>query len=101
MAKKTFKSKAKQIPEVREPIGQEPLFPLKGYLILNVIFWGYCLVQLVVLRWLFRDVVGLIFFFVVLGAGFTLVSVYDYAYDRLTHRNKDNSLKHEAGGTRG
>jgi type III secretory pathway component EscU len=77
---------------VKQTLEPEPLFPLKGYLILNGIFWAYCLIQLLVLLWLFRDIVGLIFFFVVLGVGFTLVSIYDYTYDRIAYKK---SLKKE------
>jgi len=62
------------------------LFPLKGYIILNVVFWVYCVIQLVIVSWLFRDIVGLVFFFVVLGVGFTLVSIYDYTYDRIRYK---------------
>jgi hypothetical protein len=71
-----------------ETIKPEPLFPLKGYLILNLIFWAYCILQLAVLSWIFKDVVGLIFFFIVLGVGFSLVSAYDYIYDRIAYKNK-------------
>jgi len=78
--------------EILEP---EPLFPLKGYLILNAVFWGYCLIQMLVLLWLFKDIVGLIFFFCVLGGGFTLVSIYDYVYDRIVYKRslKDKEKK--------
>lgn len=73
---------------VAETIKPEPLFPLKGYLILNIVFWAYCILQLVVMTWLFKDVVGLIFFFIVLGIGFSVVSAYDYIYDRIAYKNK-------------
>jgi|GEM_PF-2626534 len=66
----------------------QALFPLKGYLILNAVFWAYCLIQIVALTWLFKDIVGIVFFFVVLGIAFTLVSVYDYSYDRLVSGKK-------------
>jgi len=82
----------KEKPGAKDILEPEPLFPLKGYLILNGIFWAYCLIQLLVLLWLFRDIVGLIFFFVVLGVGFTLVSIYDYTYDRIVYKK---SLKKE------
>lgn len=76
----------------------ESHFPLKGYLILNLIFWTYCILQLVVLSWLFKDVVGLIFFFVVLGVGFTLVSFYDYIYDRIAYKNKSDKTGEKKTG---
>ncbi|MFH0794266.1 MAG: hypothetical protein V2A74_09580 [bacterium] len=61
-------------------------FPLKGYLVLNLAFWAYLVVQFFVLKHFLRDMEGLIFFFFLLGSGFTLVSIYDLAYDRLSAR---------------
>ena len=92
MAEKKIGTKMKKKSPEQVPLDTNVLFPLKGYLILNIIFWGYCLLQIIVLRWLLRDVVGLIFFFVVLGVGFTLVSIYDYIYDHITYK-KRNILK--------
>jgi hypothetical protein len=37
-----------------------------------------------VVKWLIGDMTGLIFFFVVLAVGFTLVSIYDGLYDRFS-----------------
>ena len=71
----------------------EPLFPFKGYLILNIIFWVYCIIQMLVLRWLFRDTIGLFFFFTVLGVGFTLVSAYDYIFDRVAWKTKNHAAE--------
>jgi hypothetical protein len=72
----------------REPatkVGNEDeRFPLLGYVIINLIFWAYCVVQLLVIKWLLRETTGLYFFFGVLAIGFTLVSIYDYAYDRIS-----------------
>ncbi len=59
-------------------------FPFKGYVIINLIFWAYCLIQFLVVKWLIGDITGLIFFFVVLAVGFTLVSIYDGLYERLS-----------------
>lgn len=73
----------------------QPLFPLKGYVILNLIFWAYCIVQMAALRWLFKDSIGLYFFFTVLGAGFTIVSVFDYIYDRIAARIPQTSDEKE------
>lgn len=70
---------------------ERKLFPLKGYIILNLIFWGYCLIQLAVLKYIFRETIGLIFFFIVLGAGFTIVSAFDYIYDRISLKNRTSN----------
>lgn len=64
-------------------VSEKPL-SVKNYIILNLIFWAYCAVQLLVLKWLLQDVAGLYFFFAVLAGAFTVVSIYDYLYDRLT-----------------
>lgn len=63
---------------------QSQRFSFTGYVIINLIFWAYCLIQFLVVKWLIGDMTGLIFFFVVLAVGFTLVSIYDGLYDRLS-----------------
>lgn len=68
---------------------QSDRFPLKGYVIINLIFWAYCLIQFLVVKWLIGDMTGLIFFFVVLAVGFTLVSMYDALYDQLSRPDKE------------
>lgn len=68
----------------------DSLFPFKGYLVLNLIFWGFCILQVIVLRFLIGDVIGIMFFFLVLGAGFTIVSVFDFAYDRIAMKHAVN-----------
>ena len=64
-------------------------FPLKGYVILNLAFWVYLVIQYFVLKHFLRDMEGLIFFFFLLGGGFTLVSIYDLAFDRLMARRRE------------
>lgn len=76
--------------KIQPPAEDKPqadvLFPLKGYIILNLIFWAFCIAQILALRWLFKDSIGIYFFFTVLGAGFTIVSIFDCVYDRLAAR---------------
>jgi|GEM_PF-545620 len=90
---KKIKTAVPQEKEIKVPEAQDSLFSLKGYIILNVIFWGYCLLQVIILRWIYRDAMGIIFFFTVLATGFTVVSIYDYIYDRiaLKHQNKEST----------
>jgi phosphatidylglycerophosphate synthase len=90
---KKIKTPVLQEKEVKDPELQDSLFSLKGYIILNIIFWVYCLLQVIILRWIYRDAMGIIFFFTVLAAGFTVVSVYDYIYDRiaLKHQKKEST----------
>ncbi|MCD6385230.1 hypothetical protein J7M23_05575 [Candidatus Sumerlaeota bacterium] len=74
-----------------ERVSSEKPLSLKNYVILNLIFWAYCAVQLLVLKWLLRDVAGLYFFFAVLAVAFTVVSIYDYLYERLAKEPADDS----------
>ena len=62
------------------------LFSVRQYVLLNVIFDGFCVVQLILCRVLpvVRETRGLYFFFALLMVGFFAVSVFDYVYDRLT-----------------
>ena len=99
MAKRKNKNQVKPDSPTGESLQPEALFPLKGYIILNILFWAYCLIQLLVLTWLFRDVVGLIFFFIVLGVGFTLVSIYDYVYDRIAYKKTAGENKADQSGS--
>ena len=78
----------------REPTGSgdsehEPLFPIRGYIWLNVFFWVFCAIEVLVVRWWLEDIQGVIFFFLLLAIGFTVVSIYDCLYDRLAARSRD------------
>ncbi len=82
---------------------QSQRFTFKGYVIINLIFWAYCLLQFFVVKWLIRDMTGLIFFFVVLAVGFTLVSIYDGLYERFsrpegTEESADRPITSETQG---
>ncbi len=83
MAGKDKKQKVKKMAAVREE-AVEGRLSVSGYIILNLIFWAYCAVQLLVLKWLLRDVAGLYVFFAILAVAFTVVSLYDFLYDRLS-----------------
>ena len=87
---KNEKKKSNRQKSTETPISEKPL-SLKNYVILNLIFWAYCAVQLLVLKWLLRDVAGLYFFFAVLAVAFTVVSIYDYLYERLAKEPGDDS----------
>ncbi|MGI8908544.1 MAG: hypothetical protein ACR2IE_18875 [Candidatus Sumerlaeaceae bacterium] len=56
---------------------------LRGYVLLNLTFDGFCVFQLLFIRFTLHETRGLYFFFGLLMLGFFIVSVYDYAYDRL------------------
>ncbi|MGC8740085.1 MAG: hypothetical protein ACP5UB_01360 [Candidatus Sumerlaeaceae bacterium] len=58
----------------------EPL-RFRDYVLLNVYFDAFCIVQLVLARLFIRETRGLYFFFGMLIIGFLLVSLFDYCYD--------------------
>jgi hypothetical protein len=55
----------------------------KGYVVMNVLFDVFCILQLLFIRFTLNETRGLYFFFGLLMIGFLVVSIYDYAYDRL------------------
>ena len=63
--------------------GEQQLFPIRGYVWLNVLFWAFCAVEILIIYLWLKDIRGVFFFFALLAVGFTLVSVYDCLYDRL------------------
>ena len=69
-----------------DDLEREPPFPVRGYVWLNLLFWAFCLVEVLVIRWWLKDIQGVIFFFALLAVGFTLVSIYDALYDRAAIR---------------
>ena len=56
---------------------------LVDYALLNGIFIAFCMVQLVIVRMLLPDMLGLYFFFGFLIVAFALVSVFDYLAGRI------------------
>jgi hypothetical protein len=64
-----------------EPANPE-LFSLKQYLLMNVIFDVFCILQLVIVKLVIHETRGLYFFFGLLMLGFLAVSIFDYVYDR-------------------
>jgi hypothetical protein len=62
------------------------LCSIKEYILLNVIFDAFCLLQLLLVRLFLGESRGLYFFFALLMIGFLFVSIFDYLYDRVTAR---------------
>lgn len=75
-------NEAQSAPQLEPP----ERFSITDYLIVNGLFLGFLVVMYLLVRVLFRDSGGLLFFFVVLGLGFIAVSIYDYLFDRLYHK---------------
>lgn len=63
----------------------------RDYVLLNVLFDAFCLVQLVLARLILRETRGLYFFFAVLILGFLLVSVFDYLYERSASQERTDN----------
>jgi hypothetical protein len=68
-------------------------FSIRDYLIVNAVFWAFLLVVAVIVfisaggKWdpIMENVFT--FIFLVFGCGFTLVSVFDYIYERVAKKN--------------
>jgi len=80
------KSEEKKTTPDGGPLEEESLFPVRGYVWLNLIFWAFCAVEVLIVRLWLKDIQGVVFFFGLLAAGFTIVSIYDCLYDRIAAR---------------
>jgi len=58
-------------------------FTLSAYILMNVVFDVFCILNLIFIAQTLRENRGLYFFFGILMAGFFIVSVYDFLFDRL------------------
>ena len=64
-------------------VSQNPeLFSIKQYLVMNLVFDAFCILQLIIVKIVIRETRGLYFFFGLLMLGFLVVSIFDYVYDR-------------------
>lgn len=73
-------------PQVLAVADEQRLCSLREYVILNLVFDGFCVLQLLLVAIFLRETRGLYFFFALLMIGFLLVSIFDYVYDRVTVR---------------
>jgi hypothetical protein len=64
--------------------GYEAPLDLKDYVLLNALFDGFCVVQLIVVRLLLPDMLGLYFFFGFIMMAFLMVSAFDYMTGRFS-----------------
>jgi hypothetical protein len=79
----TERAKTHAAPPPKKSTGREQPFPLYGYVVLNLMFWAFCGIEILLVKWWLNDIKGVFFFFVLLALGFTAVSVYDFLYDRV------------------
>ncbi len=52
------------------------------YLVVNAVFWLFCVINLLVARWFMGEATGLYFFFGVMALGFTFACLLSYLHDR-------------------
>ncbi len=62
---------------------------LRDYVLMNVYFDVFCLVQLILVRLFLRETRGMYFFFGMLMIGFLLVSIFDYLYEKAYAKEKN------------
>ena len=57
-------------------------FTALEYLVVNGVFWVFCVVNLVVAQWFLGEATGLYFFFGIMATGFTVACLLSYLHDR-------------------
>ena len=67
------------------PVGQ-----LQQYLLINLCFWLFCVIELLFLRLLLRDFAGLYFFFGFLAVAFSIVTIFDFVASRMARDTEAN-----------
>ncbi len=71
------------------PVEDDEPFSLGDYLVVNVIFLAFLGLIHFTMRRLYPDTGGLSVFFILTGIGFIIVSIYDFAFDRLSRRGEE------------
>lgn len=56
---------------------------VRDYVVMNLVFDAFCVVQLIIVSLLLRDFAGLYFFFGFLMCAFLIASIFDYFSERL------------------
>jgi len=79
---------SKKEQEQKTEKNDDELFPIKGYVILNLIFYAFCFFQVLIVHKAGGESEGLFFFFLTIALGFTIVSIFDCLYDRFRYRKK-------------
>lgn len=63
----------------------------RSYLLLNALVWVFSIALMLLAKIMLRDVTGLGTVSVALPVGFTLVSIFDYIYNRLSSDAHDRA----------
>lgn len=72
-------------------------YSLGDYVVVNLAVWGLLLIVGLIAYFGIDKAPVVPFLLLVVGCGFTLVSIYDWVFDRVTSRSQE-SLKDEHGG---
>jgi hypothetical protein len=86
-----FSSSETRSPEIIPAhLPETPATPLTvfQYLMMNAIFYSLCLIILLFVRLTMQETRGLWYFFALIMVSFTLVSIYDFLYDRLSRSDE-------------
>ncbi|PKL91986.1 MAG: hypothetical protein CVV21_04375 [Candidatus Goldiibacteriota bacterium HGW-Goldbacteria-1] len=75
-------------------VSDDTKYTMKDYLVINAMFWAFLIVLSIVVfistgaKW--DGVMSSVFTFIflVFGMGFTIVSMFDFVYDRLADKNE-------------
>ncbi|MCG3196370.1 MAG: hypothetical protein GHCLOJNM_00843 [bacterium] len=66
----------------RLPEADPERFSALEYLVVNAVFWLFCLVNLWVVQWFMGESTGLFFFFGIMAVGFSAACLLSYLHDR-------------------
>jgi hypothetical protein len=72
-------------PEAFVPLSEESdpeRFSALEYLVVNAVFWIFCVINLLVAKWFMGEATGLFFFFGIMATGFTAACIISYLHDR-------------------
>jgi hypothetical protein len=70
-----------------QPESDTPLTVFQ-YLVLNAVFYAFCLLVLGIVSLTLQETRGLWYFFGLIMVSFSVVSIYDFLYDRLSRPEK-------------
>jgi len=70
---------------------EEKRFSFKDFIVVNGIFWVYCIIQIILIKIFVGELTGMVFFFGVLAIGFTLMYFINFFFD-LFYKGEDEEL---------
>jgi len=70
---------------------EEKIFSFKDFIIVNGIFWLYCIIQIILIKIFVGELTGMVYFFGVLAIGFTLMYFFNFFFD-LFYKGENEEL---------